>query len=120
MYVWEGGVSLLAGSERLHYVGPTKVRISVRCGCLLGCFVFHASDVYLVCCVRLVCCSYKQVRQRPEFADRSIITMVQQEPHNSSGSGGDQAVSRDLAQLAELDTFMLAEVMAVAQQGYSR
>jgi hypothetical protein len=67
-----------------------------------------------------LCRSYKQVRQRPEFADRSIITMVQQAHHNSSGGGGGQTVSRDLAQLAELDAFMLAEVMAVAQQGYSR
>lgn len=83
---------------------------------LLSHLVSHAVHAVYV----PLCRSYKQVRQRPEFADRSIITMVQQAHHNSSGGGGGQTVSRDLAQLAELDAFMLAEVMAVAQQGYSR
>jgi hypothetical protein len=78
--------------------------------------------VLSACHVRLVVtpqpCSYKQVRQRPEFAGRSIITMVQQHPSSSSSSSSGH--SRELCQAAELDAFMLAEVMGVALQGYSR
>jgi hypothetical protein len=74
------------------------------------CFVLH--------------CSYKQVRQRPEFAGRSIITMVTQDPTDaaagSNGSSGSNGNSRQLASAAELDPFMLAEVVAAAQQGYSK
>jgi hypothetical protein len=93
--------------------------------CLSACCCLRfLSEACLLCACRLCLycppnlpyCSYKQVRQRHEFADRSIITMVEQHPNSSSSS----EFSRELSQAAELDAFMLAEVVAVAQQGYSR
>jgi hypothetical protein len=65
--------------------------------------------------------SYKQVRQRPEFAGRSIITMVTQDATDAdAAAAGSNGNSRQLASAAELDPFMLAEVVAAAQQGYTK
>jgi hypothetical protein len=81
----------------------------------------------------LLCCSYLKVRQLPQFAGCSIITMTsntqheqhqqqqQQDPSNpaaaAGANGSSSSNSRELAVSAELDTLMLAEVLAVASEG---
>jgi hypothetical protein len=81
-------------------------------------------------------CSYLKVRQLPQFAGCSIITMTsntqheqqqQQQQHDPSNpaaaaaagaaNGSSSSNSRELAVSAELDTLMLAEVLAVASEG---
>jgi hypothetical protein len=80
----------------------------------------------------LLPCSYVKVRQLPQFAGCSIITMTsntqheqqqqqqQQDPSNptaAAANGSSSSSSRELAVSAELDTLMLAEVLAVASEG---
>jgi hypothetical protein len=69
--------------------------------------------------------SYKKVRRQPEYAGRSIISMVQQQQPGSSNGGSSSSSSssvggphsRELAVAAELDTFMLDKVLAGAGVG---
>jgi hypothetical protein len=80
-------------------------------------------------------CSYVKVRQLPQFAGCSIITMTsntqqqQQQQHDPSNpaaaaanGSSSSSYSRELAVSAELDTLMLAEVLALTLEGggYSR
>ena len=69
----------------------------------------------------LFSCSYVKLRKLPQFANSSIITMTHNNSSSSSSNGNGTSRRnkhlRDISAHAEVDTLMLAEVLAVALEG---